>query len=400
MIWQRVLLNLVIIWATINIFVPPLCQSALAANMQHTPIVDKSYSTVETVGSFGNIVPRSIAVSSNSRVFLCCPRGKNSDAPTLVELKDGKLLPYPDAETNKLDIDHPVQCFVWAMAAVVDNNNHLWVLDNGRRGRTLIYGGAKLVGIDLNDNKIFKTILLKNYVLSPDIVLYDFEIDPSHGKEGTALVSASGSLTPGTMIISDLETGHTMRRLHQHTSLHPDEKSVVFVEGEMIRVRKDNEPQQEWLPGSFGLTLNGTGDRLYYSAVASPDIFSVDLSKLCDPNVSDKEVENTIKHVDYKVALGTGIECDKQNRIYLSDIEHCSIWRHHPDGTIDVIARHDKLGYPDHLFLANDGYLYITASQYHHNSRFCFGENERIPPFEVLRIFVNTTSAAACSHPF
>lgn len=59
--------------------------------------------------------------------------------------------------------------------------------------------------------------------MSPDIVLYDLEIDPTRGQSGTALISASGSLAPGTMIVSDLETGRTMRRLHQHTSLRPNE---------------------------------------------------------------------------------------------------------------------------------------------------------------------------------
>ena len=71
-----------------------------------------------------------------------------------------------------------------------------------------------------------------------------------------------------------------------------------------------------------------------------------------------------------------------------------------PDGKIDIVARSDKLCYADHLFIANDGYLYITASQYHRGAHLRFGEDERMPPFEVLRIFVNTTSATLCSHPF
>ncbi len=375
--------------------------NAYCANVQNAiQAADKNYANIETVSSFTDIVPRSIAVSADSRIFLCCPRGHKIEEPTLVEIKDGKPIPFPDVETNKIDIDHPVQCFISAMAAVVDDSNHLWVLDNGRKGRTLIYGGAKLVGIDLSTNRIFKTILLKNYVLSPDIVLYDLEIDPTRGKAGTALITASGSLAPGTMIVSDLDSGHTMRRLHQHSSVRPDEHSIVFVEGEMVKVRKNNDNQNDWLPGVFGLTVNGERNRLYYSAVASQDIYSVDLNKLCDPDATNKEVENTIRHIDYKVALGTGIECDKQNRIYLSDIEHNAIWRRHPDGQIDIVARSPKLCYSDHLFIANDGYLYVTASQYKHNSRFYFGENERTPPFEVLRIFVNTTSATLCSHTF
>lgn len=175
---------------------------------------------------------------------------------------------------------------------------------------------------------------------------------------------------------------------------------MAFVEGEMIKVKKDNDLHHDWLPGAFGFTINGDRNQLYYSAVASQDIFSVDLHKLCDPNTSNKEVEDSVKHIDYKVALGTGIECDKQNRIYLSDTDHNAIWRRLPDGKIDIVARSDKLCYADHLFIANDGYLYITASQYHRGAHLRFGEDERMPPFEVLRIFVNTTSATLCSHPF
>jgi len=398
---QRIALNLPI-WSIFAMGIILLFSTnfSVAANISAIQVTDQTYPAVETVASFRDIVPRGIAITSDSRMFLCCPRGHNAEMPTLVEVREGKSIPYPNAQMNKLDMLHPVQCFISAMAAAVDNDNHLWVLDNGRKGRTLIYGGAKLVGIDLSTNAVFKTILLKNYVLSPDIVLYDLEIAPLHGKSGTALVSGSGSLAPGILLVSDLDSGHTMHRLHQHESVRPNENSVVFVEGELIRVRKDNEVQNEWLPGVFGLTINGDQDRLYYSAVTSQDIFSVDLNKLCDPNIDNKEVEKTVKHVDYKVALGTGIECDKQNRIYLSDVEHNAIWRRHLDGSIDIVARSDKLHYPDHLFIANDGYLYITASHYRHGTRFICGEDERVPPFEVLRVFVNTTTATLCSHSF
>ena len=191
-----------------------------------------------------------------------------------------------------------------------------------------------------------------------------------------------------------------MHRLHQHVSLYPNENFSALIEGELVQVRKNNGLEHDWLPGTFGFTINGDGDRLYYSAVTSQDIFSVDLNKLCDPNVSNKEVENSIRHIDYKVALGTGIECDKQNRIYLSDIEHNTIWRRQPNGTIDIVAHGEKLCYPDHLFIANDGYLYVTASQYHHGSNLHFGADERFAPFEVLRIFVDTTSATLFSHTF
>jgi hypothetical protein len=347
--------------------------------VQNQQINSKSGATVETIASFKDMVPRSIAVSSDHRIFLCCPRGHNLESYTLVEVKnDGSAVPYPDAHTNKIDLQNLNRCFLSAMAAVVDDSDKLWVLDNGRKNRTLVYGGAKLVGIDLKTNKIFKTILLKNFVLSPDIVLYDLEIDPSHGKSGTALISASGSVAPGIMIVSDLETGHTIRRLNQHASLYPNENLSAFVEGELVQVRRDNDLQHDWLPGTFGFKINGKHDLLYYSAVASQDIFSVDLNKLCDPNVSNKDVENSIKHIDYKITPGTGIECDKQNRIYLSDIEHNTIWRHHPDGTIEIVAR----------------------SEYHRGSRLRFGEDERFAPFEILRIFVNTTSATLCSHTF
>ena len=202
------------------------------------------------------------------------------------------------------------------------------------------------------------------------------------------------------MIVSDLETGHTMRRLHLHSSLYPAESFFASIEGEMIKVRRNNDPRYDWLPGAFGFTINGNRDRLYYSAVGSQDIFSVDLDKLCDQGITNSEVENTVKHVDYKVAPGTGIECDKQNRLYLSDPEHSAIWRRQSDGTIDVVAHNEKFCFSDHMLIANNGYLYITTSQYHHGSGKHFEEDERFPPFEVLRVFVDTTSTTLCSHSF
>lgn len=98
-------------------------QIILANNLDSAELIKKPYTTVETIASFRDIVPRSIAVSADSRIFICCPRGHNIDGYTLVEIKDGKTIPFPDAQSNKINLSNPTHCLFSAMAAVVDDKN-------------------------------------------------------------------------------------------------------------------------------------------------------------------------------------------------------------------------------------------------------------------------------------
>src|SRR5829696_8691770 len=104
---------------------------------------------LETVATFDGPMPTGVTVSRKGRIFVNFPRWGDPVEFTVAEVKDGKVLPYPDAAINRLDRDHPRDSLVSVQSVVVDPDDRLWLLDTGSTefGPT-IPGGPKLIGID------------------------------------------------------------------------------------------------------------------------------------------------------------------------------------------------------------------------------------------------------------
>src|SRR5262249_40386383 len=78
---------------------------------------------------------------------------------TVAEVKDGKAVAFPDAAFATFDKEKPKETLVSVQSVVVDPADRLWILDTGSiEFGPVIPGGAKLVGVDLTSNKVFKTI--------------------------------------------------------------------------------------------------------------------------------------------------------------------------------------------------------------------------------------------------
>jgi sugar lactone lactonase YvrE len=191
----------------------------------------------------------------------------------------------------------------------------------------------------------------------------------------------------------DLESGKSFRRLHGHPTVTAEPDFVVFAEGEMVRMRVSEDNKTDWTAGVAGLALSPDGSQLYYSPLAGLALSSVSVDALCNPAVSEAAVEKTIKSLDREVGTSDGLECDSQNRLYLTDVENNEIWRREPNGTMYKLVRDEKLIWPDRLCLADDGYLYVTVSQFHRGPWFHFGQDMRVRPFHLYRLKVDAAAA-------
>ncbi len=118
----------------------PLSHVQDAASAQENP-------TLKVVATFDKAMPTGITISHDNRVFLSFPRWGDPVDATVVELKDGKAVPYPDAEINTLNENDTANCLVSVQSVVTDSANHLWALDSGnlKMGKNLPKG-PKLVG--------------------------------------------------------------------------------------------------------------------------------------------------------------------------------------------------------------------------------------------------------------
>src|SRR5688572_30845872 len=88
----------------------------------------KKTAALETVHEFRGAMPTGVAVDRTHRVFVNYPRWEDPIEFTVAEIKDGREVPYPNAEMNKGD--SPDKLFS-VQSVTVDAKNRLWALDTG-----------------------------------------------------------------------------------------------------------------------------------------------------------------------------------------------------------------------------------------------------------------------------
>jgi len=340
---------------------------------------------LETVATF-DMIPHGIGVSKDGRIFVCFARPSDKTPFTLAELKNGVPVAYPNSELNTLDLQNPSKYLISVLSATVDTNGHLWVLDTGRYNLQQVPNAIKLWCIDLSTNRVIKQLPISAKT-AQDNVLRDFEIDLNYGSEGTAFLCGTSQRGVCAIVTLDLATGAAMRRLENHFSTKAEPEFVVFAEGEMLRVRSapDKEPV-DFTPGLAALSLSTDGKTVYYCGYGSNRIFSVDAQSLSNPKVSEKDVEKTVRTVATTITTPSGIAADAQGHLFYTDVEDNSIWARQKDATDKKLSRDARLIWPEHLFIAQDGYMYVSASQFNRRPQFHYGRDLTQKPFYVFRM--------------
>lgn len=343
---------------------------------------------LEVVHEFNGAMPTGVTVSREGRVFVNYPRWEDPITATVVELRDGQEVPYPSAEMN--DPNNPDHLFS-VQSVVVDPRNRLWALDTGSVNMGPIKGQqwAKLVGIDLSTNKVFRTIRFPPTVVLPTTYLNDVRFDMRRG-EGLAFITDSSSSGPNGIIVVDLASGRSWRKLNDHPSTKADKNFVAVMDGEPLMIRQQGQPPKPAAVGADGIALSADGSRLFYCPLSSRALYSVDVTSLADERQPDTEVAKTVRKEQRSFA-SDGLEADAQGRIYLTDWEHNGIVLRTGENQFGPLISDPRLLWPDTLSLSSDGYLYVTANQLHRQGNFHNGQDMRKKPYQLFRLKVDGT---------
>jgi sugar lactone lactonase YvrE len=349
----------------------------------------------ETVADFYTQMPTGVTVSQAGRVFVNYPRWGDPVEFTVAEIVNGAAVSYPNREINRLDPTRPADTLVSVQSVVVDPRDRLWLVDTGSIERNpVLPGGPKLVGIDLQQNQIAKTIAFPPDVALPTTYLNDVRFDLRRGAAGMAFLTDSSAQGPNGIVVVDLDSGSSWRRLHDHPSTKAEPAFVPIVEGEPLMVRPLDAPPSYLSTGSDGIAISADGERLYYTPLASRHLYSVSVSALIDPAASDDAVAATVVDHGERAGASDGLESDAQGRVYVTDYEHQAIRRLLPDGTYETVVADPRLRWPDTLALARDGYLYVTANQLHLQPLYQGGQDRRQPPYQLFRLRTDAAPVA------
>ena len=305
---------------------------------------------------------------------------------TVAEVKGGKTFPYPNAEINRYaDTDNPTDKLVSVQSVVVDpTGTRLWILDTGVIDDKVRLGGAKLIAVDLVTDQIVKKIVFPPDVVSPDTGLNDVRFDLHRGREGMAFITD----TSNSLIMVDLASRKSWRRLTNHFSTSPDPKFPI-VEGEVWPHQPG--PPEMIAVGADGIAISSDSKMLYYCPAISRHLYSVSLDLMADASRSDAEIAANVKDLGEKGGGSDGLESDAEGRVYLSNYEHHAIHRRLTTGEIETIVYDPRVLFPDTLSLASDGYLYFTSNQVGRIAGFNSGHDHRQKPYVLFRVKVDGT---------
>gem|GEM_PF-5558149 len=149
--------------------------------------------SIQEVAAFQGPGPSGIVVTPEGRTFVGFPRHAiDHTGMTLGELVNGKLVPYPSAEVSQPSALSDSERLISVHGMTLDSKGRLWLIDDGKHAGHdgIAPGAAKVVGIDLNSNKIVSKVVLKD-ALRQDSHMNDLRIDLSHGSQGVAYVADS-----------------------------------------------------------------------------------------------------------------------------------------------------------------------------------------------------------------
>lgn len=345
---------------------------------------------LEVAATFDGPMPTGVTVSRSGRMFVNFPRWGDKVEYTVAEVKGGKTVAYPDADFNRLDEKHPADCLVSVQSVVVDPDDRLWLLDTGSvKFGPALPGGPKLVGVDLQTNKVFKTISFPDNVALKTTYLNDIRFDLRRDPGGMAFITDSSLKGPNGIIVVDLASGKSWRRLDDHPSTKAEKSFLPIVEGQPLMNRPAGGKPSYMSFGSDGIAISHDGKHLYFCPLSSRRLFRVGTDVLTDRRVGDADVARTVEDLGDRGFASDGLESDNKGRVYLTDYEHNAILRRDTDGSYHTLVYDPRVLWPDTMALAADGHLYFTVNQLHRQTQFHEGKDLRHKPYVLFRIAVD-----------
>jgi sugar lactone lactonase YvrE len=363
-------------------------------SIHNLPAAD-SIGSLEPIAFLYDAMPTGLTVSHKGRIFVNFPKWGDEVQYSVAEvLNDGNIIAYPDAALNITDDNDQASTFVSVQSVVVDPIDRLWILDTGSPlFRLTKYGGPKLICVDLETNKVIKKILFSQAVALPTTYLNDIRFDLRRGDEGMAFITDSSQKGSNGIIVVDLASGDSWRKLNDHQSTKPEglQTFLPFVEGKpFLEQQQDGSIKHGANMGADGIAISSDGSRLFYCPLGSRRLYSVATDTLSDRDIPESDVVKTVKDHGDKGGASDGLESDASGNIYSTNYEHNAILRlRNADKIWETLVYDSRLLWPDTLSLARDGYLYVTANQLHRQPRYNKGKDLRVKPYTVFRIQVN-----------
>jgi len=362
---------------------------ARAQALPQSPVRLGGAPRLELVHAFYGQMPVGVAVNSKGRIFVSFPRWEDKVPYSIAEIEGGREVPYPNKVINSTSVPYDESHFIGVQGLVVDGKDRLWVLDTGtfNLGPILSQNAPKLVGIDTTTNRVVKTIHFPAGVALKNTYLNDLRIDLRQGQDGVAYITDSGAKSGAGLIMVDLASGRSWRKLTGDPTVLPEKGFVSFPDGKALLERPQGGPARTISFAVDSVAISPKGDYLYYAPVASRRLYAVPTAALRDESLSDAEVKRQVVDLGEK-GVSDGMAEDTAGRIYTTNHELNAILRRLPNGDFETMVRDPRLIWPDTLAIQG-GYLYILVDQLNRQAKYHYGDDQRVKPYVLMRMKIS-----------
>ena len=336
------------------------CALALSACATDRPAGPGAASLVQ-VAAFEHQVT-GVTVSEGGRIFVNFPRWTEDNAISVAELKNGALVPYPDAAWNAWRNEFKDQMpaaagWVCVQSVVADGRGSVWVLDPAAPGMDkVVPGGPKLVQIDLATDRPRRTIAFDAAVAPQGSYLNDVRFSPDGS---TAYITDSGAR--GAIVVVDIASGKARRALDGHQSTQPDKTVTVTHDGRPVR-RPDGRGVEF---SADGIALSPDGGTLYWQAIKGKTLYSIPTTAL--RTVTDEvALSAQVRPVGENGPADGLLVTQRDGRMIVTSPQDDSLkWRDlsRPGSSTNVMVADPRLRWPDTLAEGPDGSIYVTTSR-------------------------------------
>ncbi len=285
-----------------------------------------------------------VAVAADGRVFFTVhPESRPTGAKLLVKDLDGQIRPYPDEASQTVLFDA-------VMGVVINAGNTLYTIDHGQHAS----GKPRILGFDLGTNKPVFDYVFPGEVAPLGSMLQDLQVD-SRGE--FAYLADVGFLNkrPG-LVVLDMKKRESWRALDRHESVTPQNwkirtptKDMVFFGGLVVLK-----------PGVDGIAISKDDATIVYGAMSHDTLYAVPTAALREKRGAN--AESAVKAIGKK-PLNDGLSMDWDGNVFITDVEHGSVMKMTPDGTLSTVVRDAaRIRWADALSFGPDDWLYVADS--------------------------------------
>lgn len=329
-----------------------------------------------------DFLPNGVALTSQGDIFLSLPRwtGMENTISVARVSEDGSLAPFPGGAWNQWKPgDDGHAAFVMINALHIFGDDTLWVVDQGTADRkTTLPGAQKLLQFDTASGK-----LLRSLCFGPDILPEGAQMNDLRLWAGKLYIPDSGL---GAIIVHDLATGHTMRRLAGNPLLRQEPgRSLTGTGGRPLEDAEGHRPAVQ-----IDQVEVSAGGRWFYFCTPTGPLRRLPLAMLGDASLEDARLAAAIETVG-DIPCTNGTAADTAGNLYIADAEQRRILLQTPSGQRLTLLQDERLVSADAMFIDRRRLLYIPCPQTEKVADNNRGQDAVQKPFLVLAATLPTS---------